>query len=112
MFKKICQMLKAYKLWGQASKLITDWRKHVPTNDQETVAVGVKSSWASKINWNSAVMLLIGVAGFFGYKISDTDQETIMAAIMAVGSVVTIIIRTFFTTSLTKSSAAKKNGTT
>jgi hypothetical protein len=110
MFKKIGQMLKAYKLWGQASKLITEWRRNV--QETETVAAGVKSSWASKVNWNSAITLLIAVAALFGYKISETDQATVMAAIMAVGSVVTIIIRTFFTTSLTKSSAAKKNGGT
>ena len=77
----------------------------MPTNESETVAAGVKSAWASKINWNSAVTLVVAVAALLGYKISDTDQASIMAAIMAVGSVVAIVLRTFFTKSLTKSSA-------
>lgn len=76
----------------------------MPTNETETVVAGVKSSWASKINWASAVTLLIGIAGFLGYKISDADQATLLSTIMAIGSAVTIIIRTFFTKSLTKAS--------
>ena len=104
MFGKLSQMVRAYRLWTAASHIVTNWRKNVPTDAETTVAAGVKSAWASKVNWNSIVMLLIGVASFFGYKISETDQATIMAAIMSVGSVVTIILRTFFTKSLTKGS--------
>jgi hypothetical protein len=98
------KLYTAWRIWKQGRNLFTNWRTNVPTNEKETVAAGVKSAWASKVNWNSAITLMIAVAALFGYKVSDTDQETIMAAIMAVGSVVAIVLRTFFTKSLTKSS--------
>jgi hypothetical protein len=99
MFKKAVKGIQAYRLWSRAYDLVTKWSSNMGT---ETVSgVPVKSAFLSKINWTNAVQLLVGVSAFLGYKISETDQATVLGAIMGVGAAVTIVLRTFWNRSVT-----------
>lgn len=66
-----------------------------------------KSAWLSKINWTQAIGVLASVLVIFGINLDPATQAAAVAGIQAVAAVVTWIIRTFFTTKLTPSSAAK-----
>jgi hypothetical protein len=72
-----------------------------------TVSVPVASAWASKINWTQAVALLASVLVLFGINLDPATQVSIIAAIQAIQAVVTWVLKTFFTTTITASSAAK-----
>ncbi len=74
----------------------------------QTTVVDVKSAMASKINW----VQIIGVVAMLGtltglFDISATDQAAIVGGILAVQAAVTVILRTWFTKSVTPSSAKK-----
>lgn len=73
----------------------------------ETAVVDVKSDWASKINWAQVVSAAAVIATVFGLDISPEMQAHIVAGIAVAANVVTFIMRTFFTTKITSSSAAK-----
>lgn len=66
----------------------------------------VKSSWASKINWGSGITLLATVLTVFGIDLDADTQAAILALIAAGSAVYTWIMRTFFTTKLTKASVS------
>ena len=75
----------------------------------ETVTVPVKSAWASKVNWTQVIA---GVATFATALISAANlpaaqAAALTAAVAGAGQFVTIILRTFFTTAVTPSSATK-----
>lgn len=74
--------------------------------DVTTVAAPVKSAWLSKINWLQIVSLGVtfatGIFGAFNLDPAMTAKATAGAA--AVGQVLTIVLRTFFTTTITPSS--------
>lgn len=75
---------------------------------KSTAVVDVKSAWESKINW----VQLIGVVAMIGtltglFDISAADQATIVGGILAVQGALTVILRTWFTKSVTKASAEK-----
>lgn len=82
-----------------------------PTDDVGPVAVvPVKSAWASKVNWTQAISMVAMVASYFtGGKINLTpDQQTALAvAIGVVTNVVTIIIKSYFTPTVTVGSLTK-----
>ena len=69
------------------------------------VEVAVKSAWWSKINWVQAVALLATVATVFGFDFPPEMQAKIVATITGVSGVATVILRTWFTTSVTPASA-------
>lgn len=73
----------------------------------DTVVVGVQSSWVSKINWTSMVGPAVSLAAFFGLNLSAEELTKVVIGVQALQSIATIIFKTFFTTTVTPSSAAK-----
>ena len=71
------------------------------------VEVAVKSAWWSKINWVQAVAMVATVATVFGFDFPPELQAKIVATITGVSGVATVILRTWFTTSVTPASADK-----
>jgi len=76
----------------------------------EVVRVETKSAWTSKINWTQAIGLLASSLVFItGGKInlSFEEQAMLVTAIQAVQSVVTWVLKTWFTPTITPASAAR-----
>jgi len=69
-----------------------------------TAVVDVKSPWKSKINWISLIGAIGAIGAVFGFDIGGEDQAQIVALISAVESVVVIITRTFFSSSVIRNS--------
>lgn len=80
------------------------------TKTLTTVAqVDVQSAWLSKINWTQAVAIVASLLVFAtGGKVNIPveTQVGIVTAIQAISGVVTWVFKTFFTTTITPSSAA------
>lgn len=64
----------------------------------------VKSSLASKINWTQAIAMLAMVASVFGLDLDQAQLAKVLEGIIAANALVTVVMRTFFTTQLTKAS--------
>jgi hypothetical protein len=73
----------------------------------QTVEVGVKSAWLSKINWTQTVGVLASVLVVFGIDIPVETQLAIVGLIQGVVALVTWGLKTFGTTTVTPSSASK-----
>jgi hypothetical protein len=74
------------------------------------VVVPVKSAWLSKINWTQAVASIAMVLALVtGNAISLTadQQGAVVVVIGVIGNIATFIFKTWFTKSVTPSSAAK-----
>lgn len=71
------------------------------------VEVAVKSAWWSKINWVQAVAMVATVATVFGFDFPPEMQAKVVATITGVSGVATVILRTWFTTSVTPAAADK-----
>lgn len=71
--------------------------------------VDVKSAWASKVNWAQGVAAAatFATALIAAANLPAAQAAELTAAVAGIGQLATIIIRTFFTTSITPSSAAK-----
>lgn len=78
-----------------------------PVPPPTSVVVKVSSAWWSKINWTSVigvVCTLLAIATSNKFAISSEMQLTIVAAIQAVQALVTVILKTYFTTTVTPGS--------
>ena len=73
----------------------------------DAVTVDVKSAWLSKINWAQAIGVVASIAAVFGLDVPASTQVEIVAGIQAIVAVVTWALKTFGTTTVTPSSAAK-----
>lgn len=71
------------------------------------VKVDVKSAWTSKINITQVLAMLAMLLSVFGLDIDAKTQADILAGIIAVQSVVSWVLRTFFTKTVTPTVAAK-----
>jgi len=71
------------------------------------VEVAVKSAWWSKVNWTQAIAILASVGVFLGVNVSPEDQARIVVTIQGVSGLATIILRTWFTDSVTPAVAAR-----
>lgn len=72
-----------------------------------TVTVPIKSAWASKVNW---VVVLGGILALLNEAlplVPANDQNYVTGAITILTTISAVVARTFYTTSLTQSSAAK-----
>jgi uncharacterized membrane protein len=69
--------------------------------------VETKSAWLSKINWVQVVGIMATIGTTFGIDLPKEDLLNIVVGIQAAVGVVTWVMRTWFTTKLTPSSAAK-----
>lgn len=65
------------------------------------VEVAVKSAFWSKINWVQAVTLVATVATVFGFDFPPDLQAKIVETLVAVSTLATIVLRTWFTSSVT-----------
>lgn len=65
------------------------------------VVVPVKSAWLSKINWTQGVALAAALGTFFGFDLDAKTQAEALAGIVGIQSVVTWLLKTFFTTTVT-----------
>lgn len=74
---------------------------------EETKTVEVKSAWLSKINWVSAITALVALAAAFGFVIPQEWVDTVLKLVAIVSPILTIGLRTFFTTTITPASAKK-----
>jgi hypothetical protein len=66
--------------------------------------VPVKSGWASKINWVQAGGMFASVMAFFGLDVPPDTLAAIIAGIQAAAALVTVVMRTWFTRSVTTKS--------
>lgn len=76
-------------------------------NSPDVAMVPVKSAWTSKLNWKSGVALAAAFLAIFGIEVTPQEQAAILAGIIAISEVASVIIRTWFTTSVTAASAGK-----
>ena len=70
-----------------------------------TATVAVKSGWLSKINWTQAVAFGAMLLTMFGIDLPAQTQADILAAVLAGSSVLTWVLKTFFTNTVTPASA-------
>lgn len=71
------------------------------------IEVAVRSAWWSKVNWTQAVAMLATLGVIFDLNVSPEDQAKIVATIQGVSGLATIILRTWFTTTVTQAAAAR-----
>lgn len=76
----------------------------VKKSDSLTLAL-VQSAWVSKINWTQAVALAAMILTYFGIDLDPKTQGAILALIVAVTTIGTWVLKTFFTSTITPSSA-------
>ncbi len=67
------------------------------------VVVPVKSAWISKINITQAVALLATLLATFGVDMPEDVRVGIITAITAATTILTWVLRTWFTKSVTRS---------
>lgn len=76
--------------------------------EQQKAVVDVNSAWWSKINWAQVVGIAASILVILtGGKLdlSPELQAQIVLAIQAIIGIITVVLKTFFTTSITPSSA-------
>ena len=76
---------------------------------EPTVVVNIKSGWFSKINWTQAIQAIAAVIVIAtGGKINITPEQQLMlvGAIVVVGNISTVIIKQYFTPTVTPQSVA------
>ena len=71
------------------------------------VEVAVKSAWWSKINWVQAVAMIATVATVVGFDFTPEMQAKVVETIVGVSGFATIVLRTWFTTTVTPAVADK-----
>jgi hypothetical protein len=73
---------------------------------QDQATVDVKSAWLSKINWIQVVALAGTTAtGLIGaFNLDPVTAAKVTAIVAIVGQVATVIVKTFFTSTVTPSS--------
>jgi peptidoglycan hydrolase-like protein with peptidoglycan-binding domain len=89
------------RLFPQGLKMSTD----TPAPGT-SVVVPVKSAILSKVNWTQALQIILTIVGLF-LPISDDLKLQIIAVANGLGSIITIVIKTWFTSTVTPASAAK-----
>lgn len=71
------------------------------------ITTKTKSSWSSKINITQFVAFASMLVALFGAEVSPEVQASVVSLIVAGQSVVTWVLRTWFTVNITKASAKK-----
>lgn len=72
-----------------------------------SATVPVKSAFLSKINWTQAIAFAAMMFSIFGVDLDAKTQADMLAGVIAAQSIITWVLRTFFTTSVTPSAAGK-----
>lgn len=73
----------------------------------DIVEVAVKSAWWSKINWTQVVSMAASAAVFFGFNLPEDQKAAIIAVLNGLSGVMTIVLRTWFTSTITPAVANK-----
>ena len=87
-------------------------QKELPTDvlgTVDTVITGVivKSAWVSKINWAQALGVLASLGAAYGLNLPPDLQVKIVLSIQGIIGAATWYLKTFHSTTITPSSAAK-----
>lgn len=71
----------------------------------DTVKVEIKSPWYSKINWTQVVGMVAAAGTAFNiFELTPEQQASILATIVGLQGVLTIVLKTFFTNTITEQS--------
>ena len=70
----------------------------------ETARVEVKSAWLSKINWTAVVAAVVSLATANVLGLEPETQVNVMALVTVSQSVATIVLKTWFTPTVTQAS--------
>jgi len=75
----------------------------------QTANVAVQSAWYSKINWTQAVAAVVtfATAIISAANLPAVQATELTAAVAGIGQLLTVVLRTFFTSTVTPSSAPK-----
>lgn len=73
----------------------------------DLATVEVKSAWASKVNWTQAIAAGAMILAYFGINLDANTQAAVLALIVALQSITTFVIKTWFSPTVTPSSVAK-----
>ena len=73
---------------------------------KEVAEVDVQSAWLSKINWGEVIKVAAAFLAVKGINIPPEVQNDILLAIISIGGVYTFVVKTWFTKTITASSAA------
>lgn len=71
------------------------------------VTVPVKPAVESTINWTQIAAFGASAAAWFGLNVTPETLAAIILGVQAVQTLVTVVLKTFFTKSVTPASAAK-----
>jgi hypothetical protein len=77
------------------------------TDFMAQAVVDTKSAWYSKVNWLAALTALATTLNELLPMVPAQYQHAVTVAIVVVGGLSTIIAKTFYTTTVTPSSASK-----
>lgn len=72
-----------------------------------TVVTTEKSAFLSKINWTQVLTVAFTLLAAFGVNIPEDMKVNLITAVTAIGGLLTVVLRTWFTKSITPSSAAR-----
>lgn len=72
----------------------------------DTQTVQVQSTFLSKINWTQAVAAAAMLFTLFGHTVPPETQAAVLGVITGLTTVITWVLRTFFTNTVTPSAAA------
>lgn len=67
----------------------------------------IKSAWLSKINWTQAISFAAMLLTMFGIDLPDDVRDALLATIVGLQAILTWVFKTFFTTTITPTSANK-----
>lgn len=70
------------------------------------VVANVASAFSSKINWIAAITSVITVANELLPIVPEKYKQTVTAVIVVLGGILTIVSRTFYSTTITPSSVS------
>ena len=109
--KQVGTLLSAKKIYGNLIKHIHDPNRTVEVIMPDKAVVEIKPAYQSGINWAAVATFAVSVLKMFGADPPTEMVGWIEAGGVALASVFIFIKRTWFTTKITPSSAAKVGGT-
>lgn len=77
--------------------------KHLPS----VVAAAVKPATKSKINWTQWIAAAVSLTTYFGFELTAEQVGAIILVTQLIGNFATYVMKTWFTTTVTPSSAVK-----
>jgi hypothetical protein len=73
----------------------------------KSATVPIKSATQSKINWTALVGPALSALAYFGLKLDPQQAIAVIAGIQAAQSIVTIVLKTYFTKTVTPDSVGQ-----